>query len=211
MKKTLYVHLIHTLSLIQRKKYVNGSMDFIKNIAEKNDYLFKINIITEPTIEYIDKNIEKYNKNVNYDKESDDDFNNLIQKLNSPQISNIEKHKNAYDIISSISKLESNKSDLHLIIEDDIVISQEYSKNIETVFKDINKIKDWDIIFTCLSHKNSESEQLEVFNSRENFKILLDRGLELEFPKDYETMELLFYECVKNIFRFKIKRIICFK
>ena len=55
MKKTLYVHLIHTLSLIQRKKYVNGSMDFIKNIAEKNDYLFKINIITEPTIEYIIK------------------------------------------------------------------------------------------------------------------------------------------------------------
>ena len=176
MKKTLYVHLIHTLSLIQRKKYVNGSMDFIKNIAEKNDYLFKINIITDPTIEYIDKNIEKYNKNVNYDKESDDDFNNLIQKLNSPQISNIEKHKNAYDIISSISKLESNKSDLHLIIEDDIVISQEYSKNIETVFKDINKIKDWDIIFTCLSHKNSESEQLEVFNSRENFKILLSKS-----------------------------------
>ena len=176
MTKTLYVHLIHTVSLIQRKKYVNGSIDYIKNIAEKNDYSFKINIINEPSIEYIDKNIENYNKNVNYDKETDDDFNNQIQKLNSPQISNIEKHKTAYDNILSISKLESNKSDLHLIIEDDIVISHEYSKNIENVFKNIHKIKDWDIIFTCLSHTNSDSEQIDVFNSRDNFKILLSKS-----------------------------------
>ena len=39
---------------------------------------------------------------------------------------------------------------------------------------------------------------IQALYNIENFKILLDRGLELEFPKDYETMELLFYECVKN-------------
>lgn len=31
-----------------------------------------------------------------------------------------------------------------------------------------------------------------------NFKILLDRGLVIEYPRDYETIELLFYECVSK-------------
>jgi GR25 family glycosyltransferase involved in LPS biosynthesis len=176
MVKILYIHVIHTNNLVQRKKYVNGSIEYIKNIAEKNGYDIKVNIITEPNIEDIDKNIDHFNKNVNYDKESDEEFNTLIQKLNSPQISNIEKHRIAYSNIESIFSTSNNIKDLHLIIEDDVVISQEYSKNIEKLFEDIDKLKKWDILFTCLSHKNIEKESLELFDSRDNFKILLSKS-----------------------------------
>jgi hypothetical protein len=31
-----------------------------------------------------------------------------------------------------------------------------------------------------------------------NFKILLERGLIIEYPRDYETIELLFYECLSK-------------
>ena len=176
MPKTLYLHLIHTPNLLHRKKYINGSVEFIKNLADQNNYEFKINIINEPNTEDIDKDISKYNDRVNYDKDSnDDEFNNLIQKLNAPQISNIEKHRVAYDNITRISSI-SNTDDLHLILEDDVVISQEYSDNVKLLFENINKLQEWDILFTCLSHRNINEEPIELFNSREMFKILLSKS-----------------------------------
>lgn len=177
MTKILHTFLIHTVSLSNsRKKYINGSIEFIKNVAEKNGYDFKINIITEPSSEYIDTNIDKYNANVNYDKGEDEDFNNLIQKINSNQISNIEKHRVAYNNIESISKSSSSNSNiLYLLIEDDIILSNEYSQNIEQLFENIHKLK-YDILFTCLSHKNSETDPIELIDSRENFKILLSKS-----------------------------------
>lgn len=39
---------------------------------------------------------------------------------------------------------------------------------------------------------------MEALYNIENFKILLDRGLYIEFPRDYETLEMLFYECLKK-------------
>ena len=39
---------------------------------------------------------------------------------------------------------------------------------------------------------------IEALYNIENFKILLNRGLEIEFPRDYETLEILFYECLKK-------------
>jgi tetratricopeptide (TPR) repeat protein len=57
-----------------------------------------------------------------------------------------------------------------------MVISQEYSKNIDKLFEDINKLKNWDILFTCLSHTNSDTDSIELFDSRINFKILLSKS-----------------------------------
>jgi len=39
---------------------------------------------------------------------------------------------------------------------------------------------------------------IEALYNIKNFKILLDRGLKIEFPLDYETLEILFYECLKK-------------
>lgn len=177
MTKTLYIHLIHTESLVQRKKYINGTIDRLKTVSESCDYEFKINIITEPSVDYIDKNIAQFNSRVNYDKDSsDDDFNNLIQKLNAPQISNIEKHRIAYENILNIYNMSKNKDDLHLILEDDVVISQEYSKNIDILFNNFSKIGKWDILFTCLSHLNVDNNSIDLYDSRDNFKILLSKS-----------------------------------
>ena len=35
---------------------------------------------------------------------------------------------------------------------------------------------------------------IQALYNIENFKILLDRGLSIEFSRDYETLELMFYE-----------------
>ena len=175
--KFLYIHLIHTPTLVERKKYLNGTIDYIKNVGEKNNYTIKINIITDPNIEYIDKSIDEFNKRVNYDKEDDEEFNKTIQKLNSPQISNIEKHRVAFFNINHIANLPlKNDKDLHLILEDDVVISHEYTKNFEKLLENIENITEWDILFTCLSNKNEVESDITLIDSRESFKILLSKS-----------------------------------
>lgn len=175
--KILYIHLIHTPTLTERKKFFNGTVDYIKKIGEKNGYTIRINIISEPNVDFIDKNIDKFNKRVNYDKDSDDDFNKTINKLNAPQISNIEKHKIIYNSIEHIASLPiKSENDLHLVLEDDVVVSQEYTANFEKLMENMEKLNEWDILFTCLSNKNEPNEDIKLIDSRENFKILLSKS-----------------------------------
>lgn len=172
--KILYIHIVHTPSLEERKRYFSGTIEFIKSVGEKYNYTIRINMVTEPNIDYIDANIETFNKRVNYDKEDDEEFNRTINKLNAPQISNIEKHRMVYENIKHLSELPVKQDkDLHLVIEDDVVISQEYTKNFEELLENIKKFDKWDILFTCLSNKNDLDNEIKTIDSRESFKMLL--------------------------------------
>ena len=69
--------------------------------------------------------------------------------LNSCQISNYEKHRELYKIIK-----DKNNDELHMIIEDDILVSTSYIDNIEEMIIDLtNKDKNnlWDLLFLSLN------------------------------------------------------------
>lgn len=172
--KILYIHVVHTPTLEERKRYFSGTIEYIKSVGEKYNYSIRINMVTEPNVDYIDANIDAFNKRVNYDKEEDEEFNKTIQKLNAPQISNTEKHRMIYENIKHISELPIKQDkDLHLVIEDDVVVSQEYTKNFEELIENIEKLDKWDILFTCISNKNDTLSDIATIDSRENFKMLL--------------------------------------
>ena len=59
-----------------------------------------------------------------------------------------------------------------------------------------------DINHFCYVKNNKYILKYAIYNIT-NFKILLDRGLVIEYPRDYETTELLFYECVSNSLSFE--------
>ena len=59
-----------------------------------------------------------------------------------------------------------------------------------------------DINHFCYVKNNKYILKYAIYNIT-NFKILLDRGLVIEYPRDYETIELLFYECVSNSLSFE--------
>ena len=59
-----------------------------------------------------------------------------------------------------------------------------------------------DINHFCYVKNNKYILKYAIYNIT-NFKILLDRGLVIEYPRDYETTELLFYECVSNSLTFE--------
>lgn len=168
----LIIHLVSSPTLKLRKKYINNTIDNIKRIAEENNLKVSINIVSEPDINYIEANIDKYNKRVKIDKnDSDEEFNNLNQKLTIGQISNMEKHRNIYNLISNIN----DNNVLHYIIEDDILISNDYINNIVLLFEKIKDFKDWDILFTSISN-NIDGDDLSMLNSSDYFKIIISKS-----------------------------------
>jgi tetratricopeptide (TPR) repeat protein len=165
-------------------------------------YTFDINVITEPTKEFIDSNIDSYNKRVNYDKYNeieDKDFNALIQPLNSCQISNIEKHREIYKNI-----MNKSNDEIYFIIEDDVVIGQEYAENIETLLKRLknNTLDDWDILFTCLPSMNQEG-QMSISSTRDIFNTLISKSSYFIKPNVCKKL----YEYT-NTFKFTLKNAI---
>lgn len=170
--KVLNVYLIHSAYLTNRIKYINSTLDMLKKICEKIDIDVKISSVLEPSKEFIDANIDDFNSRVNYDKDKtdvDDQFNNTIKNLNSHQISNTEKHRQAYKHIT-------NPGELHFIIEDDVVVNTDYIENMERCLLLVATSEQrWDIVFTCLASID-DNEEMTFKNSRSQYKFLLSKS-----------------------------------
>lgn len=167
--KVLNVYIVHCEKLKNRIKYINSTLELIKKISEKNDLSLNVKLINEPNVDYVSKNIEMFNNRTVLEKDENEYFNKLLKVLNFQQISNIEAHRNIYDHIH-------NDDELHFIIEDDVVINQQYIDNIETFFANLknNTFPEWDILFTCTSSTNDNP--LELVSSRVAFKVLLSKS-----------------------------------
>lgn len=169
--RVLNIYLIHSVHLVNRIPYINKTVDIVKKIAEKNSIFVKVNVLQQHSTDNIEQNIEFYNKMVKFEKEADDNadeqFNTFIAPLNVSQISNIEKHKEAYKMIDS-------ENELHLIIEDDVLAADDYIKNIEKLFDEIGKegLCEWDILLTCMSSIDQENS-LKIVNSRDQYKFFI--------------------------------------
>lgn len=197
MINVLNLYLIHSLELTNRQKYINSTIEMIKNIAVNNGLEVKINVIKQPTKEFINDNVENFNKHVQYEKETgeyaDEQFNNIITNLNVQQISNIEKHKQAYYCID-------NPEELHFIIEDDVLVGEDYIKNLEELFRNLrNKSFDWDILFTCIANLDGSTE-LKLIDSRIQYKFLLSKSSYFICPE--VSKKLLNY---LNVYKYNLK------
>ena len=195
----LNIYLIYTEKLENRQGNINSSLEAIKKICSENNINFKLNIISTPCNDTIDKNIQDYNKRVDYSKfPGDNEYNDYISSLNSYQISNYEKQKNAFKHI--IDSDNSNNDDIYMIIEDDIIIGKAYLDNIKDLLVNINEIN-WDILFTSLNVINNTQEYIE-YNTI--YKKLLSKSCYFIKPK----MCKLLYDTM-DIFKLRFKHLLC--
>jgi hypothetical protein len=123
-------------------------------------------------------------------------------------ISNIEKHKEAFNKISNSKSSSSN--DLYLIIEDDTVILKDCLTNFEDILKLDHENIDWDLIILGLS-KSSDSNEKQAL---ENLKDLNSSGKILPSKEAYfirknvATKFLSEFEKYKFTFRIQLSWII---
>lgn len=173
--KVLNIYVIHSTYLVKRLKYINATIDMLKKITEEIGFTTNIVLITNPSKDEIETNIETYNKKVNYDKEigikADEQFNNSITSLNAFQISNTEKHRIAYERIKNAS------DELHFIIEDDVLIGEDYIANIKSLFNSLknDSFDTWDILFTAIADIE-KNPVLTLKDTRKQYKFILSKS-----------------------------------
>jgi hypothetical protein len=196
----LNIYVIYSEELENRHATINSSLSLIKEICTQKNIDIKINIISEPNKDYINKHISTFNTRVNYDKFTDNNiYNDLITHLNVCQISNFEKHRYIYKLILENSK-DNDANDIHLIIEDDIIVLKDYINNIGEFIDDLNTSydNDWDILFTCLNVVNNPAKYINI---NELYNIIISKACYV--IKNKELCEKL-YEAT-NTFKLNIK------
>ena len=196
----LNVYLIYTETLENRKNNINSCLEAIKDICNLNNINFKLNIVNTPNNDIIDKNVDEYNKRVDFSKFPDDnEYNNYITSLNSYQISNYEKHREAFKHISDTNDT-NDTNDIYMIIEDDIIISKDYIDNIKNLITNLNKTE-WDILFTSLNVINDPREYIEY---KSVYKKLISKSCYFIRPKICKIL----YESM-NTFKLRFKHFLC--
>lgn len=180
MTKNINIYIISSDELKNRINNINNVISVLKNLCNKNNVIASVNLISEPSSTTIDKNINVFNNRVDYNKfDETNEYNEYIIMLNSCQISNYEKHRELYNIIK-----DKNNDELHMIIEDDILVSNSYMDNIEEMIRDLTN-KDstndlWDILFLSLNTvKNGEN----LINYREVYNKLITKSCYFIKPK----------------------------
>jgi hypothetical protein len=170
----LNIYVVYSEELENRQATINSSINLIKEICTEKNIELKLNIISEPKKEYINKYISTFNTRVNYDKFPENTiFNDLITPLNVNQISNFEKHRYIYKYILDNFK-KSDVNDLHLIMEDDVIILNDYIDNIRNFIDVLNTSNNnWDILFTCLNITNNPDTFLNI---NELYNIIISKS-----------------------------------
>lgn len=172
----LNIYVVHSIHLSNRLKYINSTIELLNKTAQTIGMHIQLTTIKEPTHEFIEKHIEDYNKRVKYDKEegekADEQFNNMIQNLNVCQISNIERHRELYNTIKT-----RTDNELHFIIEDDVLLGEDYLHNIKQLLQNLQggKFQSWDILFTCIASIENDKD-LGLVDSRLQYKFLLNKS-----------------------------------
>jgi len=194
--------VIHTPNLKNRTHYINSTLTYLKNTLEKNGFISNILISNKPEQEDILKDINEYNKRVNYDKENNNIFDNLITSLNVNEISNIEKHRNALKLVK--------ENELNLIIEDDLIISKDYIDNIDNLFKIILTDYNFDILITS-DFVSDEDTNLKLIDFNNYNKVLITKSSYFinknAADKLYDFLNILKYDMKTALSKFILDNI----
>jgi len=169
MKENINIYIITSDNLKLRFNNLNQQIGKLKEILENSNFNFNFHQINNPSNIEIEKNLDKYKDIVVLKKEEieDEDFKNQIIPINTCQISNIAKHLKAYELI------KNSDDKYHFIIEDDIIIIDEFINNVKTVFKKI-LTTEYDLILTGIAI-NQEGDDLKLINSFNYFKVLISK------------------------------------
>lgn len=202
------IHVIHTSSLTIRMQKLEPILQLLKTLGKNNGYKVEVAFTITPDPENLQGQIEDLQKKVSYDKTDSELFNQCIQILSLEMISNIEKHK---ETLSKIANSKSNNDkDLHLIIEDDMIILKDCIESFEDILKMDHSKLDWDMIILGLSKSvdPKETQKLEKLNELNSDGKILPSKEAYFIRKNVATKILKEFEVYKFTYRVQLSWII---
>lgn len=172
---TLKVYVIHDESLTYREKNMNNTLKILRMACDNIGMKFKSVMITSPNVKTLQGTINELNNKIKYEKIDDSEFDNRMGILSIEQISNIEKHKEAWTHILH----ETDDNTIHLVLEDDAFIMNEFISNMVEFLQSLPSMclssnRAFDICFLGNTHRTDAtiSNQLRYISTREIAKIL---------------------------------------
>lgn len=178
---TLWIYGIHTQSLTLRSLRLHTLIQELRTIAIDEGYNVVPRLVLKPDSIHIQEQIEKYGNEVTYDPCGVSDFDVHQTMFSTEILSNFEKHRAAWQIIS---KRDANKNDLHLVVEDDSILLPEGSDTWRRVLKSAPK-NEWDLLHLGISFESSSAEYcnvrkfLKVLPSKDAYLITQNAALRL--------------------------------
>ena len=207
MYMRLNIYLVYSEELENRRSTINSAVSLTKDICQQKGIECKLHIITEPNKDFINTHIASFNSRVKYEKFPDNNmYNELIIPLNVCQISNFEKHRYIYKLIidsAAAAQAQTDIQELHMIMEDDLIILKDYIDNIGELIEDLKNPTgkdgdDWDILFNCL---NVVSNPEKFININQLYNIIISKACYIiKNPKLCEKL----YEAT-SIFKLNLK------
>ncbi len=195
MKTDIGIYIITSEHLKLRFNHLNQQIVRLKGFFDKANYNYQFFQINNPSSNEIEKNLDKYKNRVqlNKDEIEDNDFKNLISPINTNQLSNFLKQEKALEMI------KNSKTKINFIIEDDIMIIDEFANNFLDLLEKI-KTQEFDLIFTSVAI-NDNSSEFKFIKSIEYFKVLIAKSSYF-ITNDCAANLLTYFEKIK--FNYKI-------
>jgi len=169
MKSNIDIYIITSDHLKLRFNNLNQQILKLKMLLDQKNFNYTFHQINNPTSNDIEKSLDKYKEKVDLNKDNitDDDFKNMIVPINTNQLSNISKQIKALELI------KNSDNSYHFIIEDDIMIIDDFTNNFLQFLDELKKIE-YDLIFTAVSI--NQSGDMKFLNSYDYFKVLIAKS-----------------------------------
>ena len=166
-KYTLKVYIIHDESLRFRETNMNNTLKMLRVACSTVGISFRPIMITTPTVDTLQKELNTLQEKVKYEKINDPEFDNRMHMLSIEMIANIEKHKEAWKRIS----VDEDPDVISLVIEDDAFIMAEFANNIVELLKVLpsqlltssSSKRAWDICFTGTTKQTENASNTFTF------------------------------------------------
>lgn len=167
---TLRLYVIHTQSLVSRQGRLHGTIQSIRQIAQSIGLKFQSILILKPDSSELIPNIAALNTRVTYESVNEPAFDEIKHVLNIEEISNIEKHREAWRRIQSSTISQNDKI---MIIEDDNILP---SENINYLASILRQPADaWDYLDLSLSIQQNSEDPILFVPIHMHTKILISK------------------------------------
>lgn len=123
-----HLYVIHTASLVHRQARLHGTIQAIREIASRCGYDFRSIIVLPPDIGVLQARVAELSDRVKYDDTGFQDLDKMRSVLNLEQISNYEKHREAWQ---RIMKEVESEEDVCMVLEDDAVMIPEFQNHFQ--------------------------------------------------------------------------------
>jgi GR25 family glycosyltransferase involved in LPS biosynthesis len=165
----LFIYAIHTVLYQDRQQMLHQAVQCIRELALKHDYQVNLTFMTKPDPSMID--IKEMESRISYKPVNDPLFDANMPILSLQQLSQLLKHEAVWNkIIQNGSK---NVDNLHLVIEDDIIITDDSKQFIQQLFQSKGRFEnEWDILFLGLMSGVVPTEPLGIRSTQNEYRIL---------------------------------------